>query len=463
LIRLFKVSVPGSVVTLLVSEVTLLFCCYLAAVYFIVEDPQFYLFYENRIYGLSLIVLTVIVGLYFGDMYEDYRIPSRIALVQQFCMVIGVAFLVQAICNYGRWTPLLMNKWAMVYGSGLALVAGPAWRILFATLMSRAVRPRKLLFLGSSPVVGEVIGQLFESPQFGLAPIGFLDNDASAPPKLAGSPRLGAISDLGKVVTANRPDSIIVGMAERRGNLPVEELLHLRLSGIHVEDAALIYQNVFRRVSTRDLRPSELIFSAELGPQPQKIALQSAYSFLIALVALAVLTPLIVIIAVIVKLTSPGPAFYRQTRVGFNGEHFTLYKFRSMSANAEEQTGPAWATKDDPRITPVGRWLRKLRIDELPQLFNVLRGEMSIVGPRPERPEFVAVLEEKIPYYRLRHSVKPGITGWAQINHKYGDTIEDTIIKLEFDLYYIKNMAFSLDAFIIFHTAKTMLLARGSQ
>ena len=166
--------------------------------------------------------------------------------------------------------------------------------------------------------------------------------------------------------------------------------------------------------------------------------------------------------ALLVRVTSPGPVLFRQTRIGVHDRAFTLYKFRSMRVDAEAATGAVWATKDDPRVTAVGRWLRLLRLDELPQLFNVLRGEMSIVGPRPERPEFVRTLSEQIPYYRQRHCVKPGITGWAQINYKYGNTIEDTITKLEYDLYYIKNMSLSLDAYMIFHTMKTMLLFRGA-
>jgi lipopolysaccharide/colanic/teichoic acid biosynthesis glycosyltransferase len=167
--------------------------------------------------------------------------------------------------------------------------------------------------------------------------------------------------------------------------------------------------------------------------------------------------------AILVRVTSPGPILYRQTRVGLRGKPFTLVKFRSMYVDAEARTGPVWATQDDPRITPVGRWLRLLRLDELPQFFNVLRGEMVLVGPRPERPEFCAMLDQNIPFFRVRHFVKPGITGWAQINHKYADTMEDTIRKLEYDLYYVKNMAPSLDAYIIFHTLKVMLLFRGAQ
>jgi exopolysaccharide biosynthesis polyprenyl glycosylphosphotransferase len=184
---------------------------------------------------------------------------------------------------------------------------------------------------------------------------------------------------------------------------------------------------------------------------------------LIAAVGLLAALPLMLATAVAVRLSSPGPILYRQVRVGFNGQPFTLYKFRSMRADAEALTGAVWASKDDPRITRVGKVIRRIRFDELPQLFNVIKGEMAIVGPRPERPEFVRALSEQIPYYRQRHCVRPGITGWAQINHKYGDTLEDTIIKLEYDLYYIKNMSFSLDTYIVFHTLKTMLLTRGAQ
>ncbi|MEN6600942.1 MAG: exopolysaccharide biosynthesis polyprenyl glycosylphosphotransferase, partial [Bryobacteraceae bacterium] len=201
----------------------------------------------------------------------------------------------------------------------------------------------------------------------------------------------------------------------------------------------------------------------ELGPSTGKLMLQSIYSSLIALVGAVVTLPIMLIVAVAVKLSSAGPILFRQARVGHNNVPFTLYKFRSMRVDAESTTGSVWAVENDPRVTPVGRWLRRLRLDELPQFFNVLRGEMSIVGPRPERPEFVSMLTEKIPYYRQRHSVKPGITGLAHISHKYSDTLEDTITKLEYDLYYIKNLSPALDAYIIFHTIKVMLLGRGAQ
>jgi exopolysaccharide biosynthesis polyprenyl glycosylphosphotransferase len=218
------------------------------------------------------------------------------------------------------------------------------------------------------------------------------------------------------------------------------------------------------RISTHELRPSQLIFSSSgLGPNRKNVLLQTTYSLAIAAAAAVIAAPLMLLVAALVRLTSPGPALFRQQRVGKNNRLFTLYKFRSMVVNAEAYSGPVWATPGDRRVTLVGHWLRRFRLDELPQLFNVLKGDMSMVGPRPERPEFVADLEQRIPYYRQRHCIKPGITGWAQIKHKYGDTIEDTIMKLEYDLYYIKNLAPALDAYIMFHTAKVMLFSRGAQ
>ena len=230
-----------------------------------------------------------------------------------------------------------------------------------------------------------------------------------------------------------------------------------------IEDAADTYEVAMRRVCSRKIQPSQLIFSSLLGPRAQAIAIQNAYSLVIGVVGLVLSSPIALCAAIAVRLSSKGPVLYRQRRVGLNGRTFTLFKFRSMYADAELRTGAVWATVDDPRITPVGRWLRKLRLDELPQLWNVVKGDMSIVGPRPERPEFVDVLADQIPYYRQRLAVKPGITGWAQINHKYGDTELDALIKLEYDLYYIKNLAPTLDFYIIFQTLKVMLLSRGSQ
>lgn len=464
MIRLFKVSIPGSVIALVVSETALLFSCYVLIAYRTLDvAPDIFLIDDGGLWHIALVVAVIQMGLYFLDLYESYRIRSRIILIQQFCMVLGVAFLLQALASYGRWDALVLPKWLMLYGSLLVLIVLPLWRIIFTTFLRKAVGAERLLFLGTSQAVQQIIARLGDRAELGLTAIGYLDDETKHPPPVAGAPKLGTLADLDLVVEAQSPARIVVGLTESRNRLPVQRLLELRYSGIHVEEAAATYEAVFGRVSTRDLRPSQLIFSAELGPRRSRMALQTVYSLLLSLLGIVVMVPVMAAVAIIVKVSTPGPVLVRQKRVGLNDAAFVLYKFRSMYKDSEAATGAVWAVKDDPRITPAGRWLRKLRLDELPQLFNVIRGEMSLVGPRPERPEIVAVLGEQIPYYRQRHCVKPGITGWAQINCKYGDSIEGAIMKLEYDLYYIKNMAVSLDVYILFHTAKTMLLGRGAQ
>jgi exopolysaccharide biosynthesis polyprenyl glycosylphosphotransferase len=236
-----------------------------------------------------------------------------------------------------------------------------------------------------------------------------------------------------------------------------------RSMGIKVENASRLYEIVFGRIPLFQIEPAHVLLSDEFRPKSWVTHLQTVYSFVLALAGLILCLPVMALVFVAVKLTSSGPALYKQQRVGHKQKCFYLYKFRSMYVDAEVRTGPVWASKNDPRITPLGWWLRKLRLDELPQFFNVLRGDMALVGPRPERPEFCTILAERIPLYHQRHIVKPGITGWAQINHRYTDTVEDIVPKLEYDLYYIKHLAPALDAYIIFHTLKVMLLFRGAQ
>jgi exopolysaccharide biosynthesis polyprenyl glycosylphosphotransferase len=255
----------------------------------------------------------------------------------------------------------------------------------------------------------------------------------------------------------------VIAMTEKRASLPMDELLGLRFSGVRMEEATTLYEEAFGRICVTEVRPSELIFSSKLGPRRWTVRLQAIYGWIFTALATVIVLPVVLVAALIVKLTSKGPAFYQQTRVGLNGSTFTVYKLRSMRQDAEARTGAVWASRNDPRITPFGRFLRKSRIDELPQFWNVLKGEMSLVGPRPERPEFVRELSNTIPFYPHRLCVKPGITGWAQINHQYGDSIQHTVTKLEYDLYYIKNLSPTLDAYIMFQTVKTMLLSRGAQ
>ncbi len=463
MIRLFRVSVPTSIVVLLLSEIVLLTSCYVLSAYLLLEvDPSVFLFYDGGLVRMLAVVAAIVFGLHFLDLYTEIRTFSNIALTLEIGQAIGFAFLFEALLSYISRDLILPHR-MMTPGSAAGLVVLSAWRILYGRVVLRAFRSERVLFVGTNPVVGEISEQLTKRPELGYTNLGYVDDGCEPGQVLNGAKVLGSLAEFRRIATETRPDRVVVGMTERRERMPVQDLLELRFSGVLIEDAGAAYETACGRICTKELRPAQLIFSGEMGPRRGSVVLQSIYSPALALIGTIVALPVMLIAAAAVKMTSKGPVLFRQARVGVDGEVFTLYKFRSMYVDAEARTGAVWAAKNDPRVTPVGRWLRRLRIDELPQLWNVLRGEMSIVGPRPERPEFVKVLAEKIPYYRQRHCVKPGITGWAQINHKYGDSIEDTVIKLEYDLYYIKHLSVALDIYIIFHTLKTMLRLRGAQ
>ena len=459
MIRLFRVFIPASVVALLISEIILILGCYVLAIFFLGLDPAFYLFDQGNYWKLLVVTTTIILGLYFQDLYGDLRITTNVLLVQQVCLAVGLSLLISAFIGYLDPVALL-GRYLMMYGSLGVVVLLPLWRIFFWRYVIAGLRSERVLLMGNSSILGEVITVLLGRPEFGYKLVGYLCEDHPCDFPI---PCLGTVADVRAVCEQHRPMRIVVGMAERRNRLPVQDLLEIRFGGVFVEDAADTYEMALHRVCSSKIQPSQLIFSSMLGPRRNAITLQVFYSLVISLVGLIVGAPFMLLTALAVKLTSKGPMLYRQRRVGLNGRIFTVYKFRSMYVDAEAHTGAVWASKDDPRITPLGKWLRKLRLDELPQLWNVLKGDMAIVGPRPERPEFVDMLAQQIPYYRQRLAVKPGITGWAQINHKYGDTLVDSMIKLEFDLYYIKHLAPALDFYIIFHTIKVMLLSKGAQ
>ena len=457
--RVFRVYISARVATLLASEFTIAYLSYVAAtLVWLRPDAPVFLAADNGWLRISIVSICLMLGIYFHDLYTNLSAGPR-ELLQKVGVVAGTAFLTEAILVYLKLQQLVVPAGPMIAGSALSSAGLLLWRLFFCRVLLKKMHSERVMFVGSSPIVREVAKHLEEHPEKGLRSIGFLDE--ASPPQ---GDALGAISDLNAMVDRFHPDRIVIGLRERRAALPVLQLLELRLSGIQIEDVLSTYEMAFERISTNELRPSQLIFSSsELGPSRFGLLMQSISSAIIAAAAVVICAPIMLLVAALVKATSAGPALYCQQRVGKNNRIFTLYKFRSMVCDAEAHSGAVWARRNDPRITPVGRWLRRLRLDELPQLFNVLKGDMSIVGPRPERPEFVAELERRIPYYRQRHCIKPGITGWAQIKHKYGDTIDDAIAKLEYDLYYIKNLAPALDAVIMFHTAKVMLLSRGAQ
>jgi sugar transferase (PEP-CTERM system associated) len=461
--RIFRVFVPATAVVLLLSDILIVTSTFIVAVYLSLDvDPWVSLVYDGGFANLAPVLLTILLGMHFNDLYSQFYVKSRIVLIQQLCLVMGGAFLIQGLLSY-IVPDMRVSAHVMALGSGLAVVAIYFWRVLFSTFAIKVMGRASLLMVGGSPLLEDIAKHLQEHPELGLEVAGYVDDAHQPGDRLYGGKVLGALPDLKEIVEATHPSRIVVGMTERRNRMPVADLLELRFSGNIIEEAAAAYERVCGRVCLKELRPAQLIYSGELGPRQQNLVLQTVLNRIAAAAGLILASPLMALTALAVKFSSAGPILYRQVRVGMDDVPFTVYKFRSMRVDAEAATGAVLASKDDPRVTKVGRIIRRLRFDELPQLFNTLKGDMSLVGPRPERPEFVRDLSQKIPYYRQRHCVRPGITGWAQVNFKYGETLEDTMTKLEYDLYYIKNMSLSLDTYIIFHTIKTMLLSRGAQ
>ena len=288
-------------------------------------------------------------------------------------------------------------------------------------------------------------------------------SDAGVTQGFAGVPLLGSLEDLGRIIEETKPDQLIIALKERRQQLPINMLLKLRMTGLMIEEAASLYQKITGKIPVESIHPSSLIFSDGFQQSTLKRIYGRIVGLIVGSISLIFLGPVMLLIALLIKLDSPGPALYRQKRVSINNTTFDVLKFRSMRMDAESASGPVWAQDKDPRVTRVGRILRKVRLDELPQFINVLYGEMSFVGPRPERPHFVTQLAEKIPFYDLRHSVRPGITGWAQVSCHYGATVEEAQEKLEYDLFYIKNFSLSFDCLILFQTVKIVLFGRGAR
>jgi sugar transferase (PEP-CTERM system associated) len=463
MVRLFRVFVPKVVLTLVIGDLLLTFACFLFGAWLIHDDMlALFLVEENGIRNILIAVASVVLGLYFQNLYSDFRITSRTLYAMQVIIAAGATLIVQAVIVYID-RDLMLGRSIIAVSIGASIVVLPLWRDACLRFLRTTIGVHRLLFIGTDDTGIDLIGKLQVRPELGMQGIGFLSDAVPAGDRIAGLPVLGTTAYLTGVIARERPDRIVINLSERRTVLPVETLLDLRFSGMRITEVGTLFETAFSRVATQYLRPSHLIFAEELGPSPLVTRLQAFYSFLIAAAAMVVSAPLMALVAFIVKVTSPGPVLFSQNRVGLNGRIFRIYKFRSMVLDAEAGTGAVWAKKNDPRVTPFGKIMRKTRLDELPQIFNVLRGEMAVVGPRPERPEFVNVLCEQIPFYRQRHSVKPGVTGWAQINYKYGETIEDTIVKLEYDLYYIKNLSPSMDFYIMANTLKVMLFSGHGQ
>jgi sugar transferase (PEP-CTERM system associated) len=317
--------------------------------------------------------------------------------------------------------------------------------------------------------IGKVVAEeLLRQKKLGMEVVGFLGQSAGQLTLSYGNPVRVSLpvyesSSLMDLFEQKRVSRILLAGVEDCRDVLGRELVTLRARGIPIEDCHSFYERLVSKIAIADLSPEWIVRCEGFRRDWLVMFTKRVIDMVVSAVGLLLSAPITLLTVVAIKVDSPGPIFYRQERVGRNDEPFIIYKFRSMCERAEANDGPVWATEDDPRITRVGRVIRKLRIDEIPQMINVLKGQMSLVGPRPERPFFVQTLNKKIPYYSLRHSIKPGITGWSQISYSYGDSEEDAIEKLQYDLYYMKNMSPLFDLQIIFESLKVVLLGKGAR
>jgi len=332
------------------------------------------------------------------------------------------------------------------------------------SLQSTTVRFReRLLFLGATPLADRLISEL-ERYNPGYEILGYVDERPAHEIALTNGFRiLGKAHQLKDIIAATEASTIVVALAERRGTFPMQAIMDCKLRGIRIEDWPTFYEKLTGKIVVQNLRPSWLVFSEGFNRTRVTRLVKRVVDLALSTLFLLLGWPIFLLVSLAIKLNSPGPLFFPQQRVGERGRTFRLLKFRTMVDDAEADTGPVWTSAEDPRITRVGRLLRKTRLDEFPQILNVLKGEMSFIGPRPERPHFVATLQDRIPYYSQRHTIKPGITGWAQVRYRYGATIEDAEEKLQYDLYYVKNMSLFLDMLILLSSIQVVLFGKGAR
>lgn len=452
---------------LVLSETVILMLAALAATYVRFGSESSAAVLEHRGW-LKLVMLTAVIQLafYLFDLYDLPATRRYRRVIMNLLIALGVATVLLSILFY-LVPALQLGRAVFLVDVTLILALIPAWRLLVAWSAGHpqlGVRER-VLILGSGEQAIEVARATLERRHAGFHIVGFVDNKPELVGKSLINPSvIGLTANLAGLVKQYQVDRIVVAVADRRGVFPTEELLNLSLSGrIAVEESARYYERLTGKIDSAMLRPSWLIFSRGNRFSDFDHHLRRVVNTAFAALGLVLSLPLMLLTAIAVKLETRGPVFYTQERVGKKGRRFKIIKFRSMRVGAESTSGPVWAEEDDPRVTRVGRIIRKLRFDELPQFINVLRGEMNFVGPRPERPMFVDQLNAIVPYYSQRHVVKPGLTGWAQIKYPYGASVEDAIEKLRFDLYYVKNQSLLLDATIMFETIKTVLFGRGGR
>ena len=465
--RIFNRYYCGSDLILILGDALVSFFATLA-VRAIMVMAELSLNEQWRLWVIQGIVMAmiVVISFYYVDLYAIDQALSRRELLLRFMNGFGFASIVIGIITY----PIPELGFRAIYLSEMVLMGLCLflWRLGFMRVIRRAPSSGKVLIVGLQSIGRLVAEQLCQQRKLGLEVVGFVGDAAGQMTLSYGNPRkvqipIFAPCSLTEFVASNHVNRILLAGAGHFPQSYNKDLVAVRAMGVPIEYCHSFYERLASKIAIADLPPEWIALSGGFRRDRVILAAKRMIDVLVSFVGLILSIPLAILTAIAIKVESSGPIFYRQERVGQNEARFTLLKFRSMAQNAEDDVGPVWAAKNDPRATWVGAIIRKLRIDEIPQMINVLKGEMSFVGPRPERPFFVENLKQSIPYYDLRHSVKPGITGWAQISYRYGDSEHDAIEKLQYDLYYIKHMSPLFDIQIIFESIKVIIFGSGAR
>jgi len=472
LVRLLHAYIPKRTLLLGISEAFLITLALVASALARLGagEARFMLTYEYGSLKIALVALAFLACMYYFDLYDSAIVSNRREALVRLIQVLGVAYITLGVLYY-LYPPVRLGRGIFHLGFlfvGLLLLL---WRRLFSAINGAERLAERVVILGEGALAESLVREIGMRPELGIhvadcAKVHAIENRPGNH-QIGGLPAILSQNSSRENLAFGRAvrgiDRIVIAMEERRGKLPVDLLLSLKNRGVRVQDGNDVYESITGKVPIESIRLSWLLFSPDSHASKLFLIYKRFASVVISIVGLLLSLPLVPFVILAIKLSSRGPVLYSQDRVGRDDRIFRCYKFRTMYCDAEADTGPIWAKDEDPRVTRVGRILRKTRIDEIPQLLNVLKGDMSLVGPRPERPEFVAALNDRIPYYRLRHAIRPGITGWAQILYKYGSSVEDAKEKLRYDLYYIKNSSVGLDLLIVLSTIKIVLLSRGAR
>ncbi len=461
MIRLFKHYIPHAVLLLALVDMVLLMAA--AEMAWRIRADQLAIptgviserLQPMLVFSTVMFAAMVAVGVYGTDALRSIRFASARLLVALSLGIIALALMNTLLGGAIFWRFALF--YALLGAAGLLALN----RLLVGTLLGASAFRRRVLVLGAGHRADR-LRILSEKPGSGFVIVGYVVMNEGTRVVEEAIART-AIHNLTRYVENLGVSEVVLALEERRNALPLKDLLRIKTAGVHVNDFSSFMERETGRIDLDTVNPSWFIFSDGFsGGRTVTAAAKRLFDIFVSMLLLSITAPVIAMFAILVKLDSRGPAFFRQIRVGLYGQSFEVVKLRSMRTDAEAN-GAQWATENDPRVTRLGRFIRKVRIDELPQTWSVLKGEMSFVGPRPERPEFVAGLEEELTYYAERHMVKPGITGWAQVNYPYGASIEDSRHKLEYDLYYVKNYSPFLDILIILQTLRVLLWNEGAR